>query len=38
MERVYEGKKEDGTWEEFGWNLSHEPTADETGYVEVRAK
>lgn len=38
MERIYLGKKEDGTWEEFGWDLKEEPTPESTGYEEVKLK
>ena len=37
-DRTYLGKTESGKWEEFGWNLDNEPTPQETGYVEVKAR
>ena len=36
MTQNYEGKREDGKWEPFGWDDAVEPTPESTGYEEVR--
>ncbi len=35
MKNAYQGKREDGTWEQFEWDGANAPTAEETGYTEV---
>ena len=35
MTRAFQGKKENGTWEQFEWDGAEEPTLEETGYVEI---
>ena len=37
MERNYKGLKEDGTWEDFSWDLPEEPTPASTGYEAIKA-
>lgn len=35
MDKAYQGKREDGKWEQFMWNDPTPPTTEETGYVEI---
>jgi len=35
MTKAFQGKKENGTWEQFEWDGKEAPTTEETGYVEV---
>ena len=35
MTKIYQGQKDDGTWEEFEWDNNEEPTEEETGYKAI---
>ena len=35
MDKMYQGKREDGTWEQFAASSPAEATPEATGYTEV---
>ena len=35
MDKAYQGKRENGVWEQFEWDDPTPPTPETTGYVKV---